>query len=152
MLAHVLTAYLHFLGMMILMATLLAEHVMLHTQMPPVHLQRVARTDLFYGMAAGIVFLTGLLRFAYFGKGIHFYLGNPMFYVKVGMFLLVALISIYPTVQFLSWRKMLTQGTLPELDPRTMTRLRAVIRLELGLLIVIPLLAVLMARGIGRTL
>jgi uncharacterized membrane protein len=34
----------------------------------------------------------------------------------------------------------------------TITRLRAVIRLELGLLIVIPLLAVLMARGIGRTL
>jgi putative membrane protein len=152
MLAHVLTAYLHFLGIMILMATLLAEHVMLHAQMPPVHLQRVARTDLFYGIAAGIVFLTGLLRFAYFGKGIHFYLGNPLFYVKVGMFLLVALISIYPTVQFLSWRKMLKQGELPALALPTITRLRAVIRLELGLLIVIPLLAVLMARGIGRTL
>jgi putative membrane protein len=68
------------------------------------------------------------------------------------MFLLVALISVYPTMQFLAWRKMLTQGALPELDPRTMTRLRAVIRLELGLLLVIPLLAVLMARGIGRTL
>src|SRR5215475_770002 len=149
MLAHVITAYLHFLGMMILMATLLAEHVMLHSQMPPVHIQRLARTDLFYGMVAGVVFLTGLLRFVYFGKGIHFYLGNPVFYVKVGMFLLVALISIYPTMQFLSWRKTLTQGALPELDPRTMTRLRAVIRLELGLLIVIPLLAVLMARGIG---
>ena len=149
MLAHVITAYLHFLGMMVLMATLLAEHVMLHAQMPPVHLQRVARTDLFYGIAAGIVFLTGLLRFAYFGKGIHFYLSNPLFYVKVGMFLLVALISIYPTVQFLSWRKMLKQGALPELDPRIMTRLRAVIRLELGLLLVIPLLAVLIARGIG---
>jgi len=152
MLAHVLTAYLHFLGIMILMATLLAEHVMLHAQMPPVHLQRVARTDLFYGIAAGIVFLTGLLRFAYFGKGIHFYLGNPLFYVKVGMFLLVALISIYPTMQFLSWRKMLKQGELPALALPTITRLRAVIRLELGLLIVIPLLAVLMARGIGRTL
>ena len=152
MLAHVLTAYLHFLGMMILMATLLAEHVMLHTQMPPVHLQRVARTDLFYGMAAGIVFLTGLLRFAYFGKGIHFYLGNPVFYIKVGMFLLVALISISPTMRFIAWRKMLKQGDLPALDPHTITRLRTVIRLELGLLIVIPLLAVLMARGIGRTL
>jgi len=151
MLAHVITAYLHFLGMMMLMATLVAEHVTLQPQMTRLHLQRLARTDLFYGIAAGVVFLTGLLRFAYFGKGIYFYLGNPLFYVKVGMFLLVALISIYPTMQFLSWRKMLTQSALPELDPRTMTRLRAVIRLELGLLIVIPLLAVLMARGIGST-
>jgi putative membrane protein len=152
MLAHVITAYLHFLGMMMLMATLVAEHVTLQPQMTRLHLQRLAMSDLFYGIAAGIVFLTGLLRFAYFGKGIHFYLGNPLFYVKVGMFLLVALISIYPTVQFLSWRKMLKQGDLPALALPTITRLRAVIRLELGLLIVIPLLAVLMARGIGRTL
>jgi putative membrane protein len=152
MLAHVLTAYVHFLGMMMLMATLLAEHVTLQPQMTRVHIQRLAMIDLFYGIAAGIVFLSGLLRFAYFGKGIHFYLGNPLFYVKVGMFLLVALISVYPTRRFLAWRKMLTQGDPPALDPHTVTRLRIVIRLELGLLLVIPLLAVLMARGIGRTL
>ena len=152
MLAHVLTAYWHFLGMMMLMATLLAEHVTLQPQMTRLHIQRLAMIDLFYGIAAGIVFLTGLLRFAYFGKGIHFYLGNPLFYVKVGMFLLVALISVYPTRRFLAWRKMLTQGDPPALDPHTVTRLRIVIRLELGLLLVIPLLAVLMARGTGRTL
>jgi putative membrane protein len=152
MLAHVLTAYVHFLGMMMLMATLLAEHVTLQPQMTRLHIQRLAMIDLFYGIAAGIVFLSGLLRFAYFGKGIHFYLGNPLFYVKVGMFLLVALISVYPTRRFLAWRKMLTQGDPPALDPHTVTRLRIVIRLELGLLLVIPLLAVLMARGIGRTL
>jgi putative membrane protein len=138
--------------MMMLMATLLAEHVTLQPQMTRLHIQRLAMIDLFYGIAAGIVFLSGLLRFAYFGKGIHFYLGNPLFYVKVGMFLLVALISVYPTRRFLAWRKMLTQGDPPALDPHTVTRLRIVIRLELGLLIVIPLLAVLMARGIGRTL
>jgi putative membrane protein len=152
MLAHVLTAYVHFLGMMMLMATLLAEHVTLQPQMTRVHIQRLAMIDLFYGIAAGLVFLSGLLRFAYFGKGIHFYLGNPLFYVKVGMFLLVALISVYPTMRFLAWRKMLTQGDPPALGPHTVTRLRIVIRLELGLLLVIPLLAVLMARGIGRTL
>jgi putative membrane protein len=73
MLAHVLTAYVHFLGMMMLMATLLAEHVTLQPQMTRVHIQRLAMIDLFYGIAAGLVFLSGLLRFAYFGKGIHFY-------------------------------------------------------------------------------
>ena len=117
--------------------------------MTRLHVQRLAIIDLLYGLAAGVVLLTGLLRFAHFGKGIHFYLGNPVFYVKVGMFLLVALISLYPTRQFLSWRKMLKQGDLPPLDPPTIKRLRAVIRIELSLLIVIPLLAVLMARGIG---
>jgi putative membrane protein len=151
MIAHVIMAYFHFLGIMTLMATLLAAHVTLQPDMTRLHLQRLAMIDLLYGIAAGIVFLTGLLRFAYFGKGIHFYLGNPVFYVKVGMFLLVALISLYPTMQFLSWRKMLKQDQLPEVDRQKVTQLRTVIRLELGLLIVIPLLAVLMARGIGLT-
>jgi putative membrane protein len=136
---------------MMLMATLLAEHVILQPNMTRLHLQRLAITDLIYGIAAVIVLITGVLRFAYFGKGIPFYLGNPLFYIKVGVFLLVALISIYPTMTFLSWRKMLQQDTLPEVDTRRVTRLRYLVRLELGLLLAIPLLAVLMARGIGLT-
>jgi putative membrane protein len=151
MLAHVIVAYLHFLGIMTLMATLVAEHVTLQPDMTRVHLQRLAMIDMFYGIAAGLVFLTGLLRFAYFGKGMYFYLGNPVFYVKVSLFLLVGLISIYPTMRFLAWRNMLKQGALPALELSTITRLRTVIRFELGLLLVIPLLAVLMARGIGIT-
>jgi len=38
MLAHVITAYLHFLGMMMLMATLVAEHVTLQSQMTHLHI------------------------------------------------------------------------------------------------------------------
>lgn len=151
MVAHVVTAYLHFLGIMILMATLLAEHVILQPNMTRLHLQRLAITDLIYGIAAVIVLLTGILRFAHFGKGMPFYLGNPLFYIKVGAFLLVGLISIYPTMQFLSWRKMLQQDALPEVDAQRVTRLRYLVRIELGLLLVIPLLAALLARGIGLT-
>lgn len=149
MFAQVITVYLHFLGIMVLMATLLAEHVILQPHMTRLHLKRLAITDLIYGIAAVIVLVTGVLRFAYFGKGISFYLGNPLFYIKVGAFLLVGLISIYPTMQFLSWRKMLQQDTLPDVGTRRVTRLRHLVRVELGLLLVIPLLAVLMARGIG---
>lgn len=149
MLAHVITAYLHFLGIMALMATLLAEYVTLQPNMTRLLIQRLAVIDLSYGMAAGIVLITGVLRFAYFGKGMPYYLGNTLFYVKVGLFLLIALISIYPTVKFLSWRRMLKHDSLPEVDMHSVTRLRYVVRLELGLLLVIPLLAVLMARGIG---
>ena len=149
MTAHVITAYLHFVGIMALMATLLAEHITLQPNMTRLHMQRLAITDLLYGIAAGVVLVTGLLRFIYFGKGIHFYLVNPIFYVKVGIFLLIALISVYPTVKFLSWRRMLKQTRTPEVDAPTITRLRYVVRLELGLLLVIPLLAVLMARGLG---
>ena len=39
---------------------------------------------------------------------------------------------------------------LPEVDAKSMTQLRYLVRLERGLRLIIPLLAVLMARGIGR--
>ena len=151
MLAHVIIAYLHYLGIMTLMATLLAEYVTLQPQMQRVHIRRLAITDLFSGIAAVVILITGLLRFAYFGKGTYFYLGNPLFYLKVGLFLLAALISIYPTRRFLAWQKMLERDQLPAVELPGVTRLRSVIRLELALLLVIPLLAVLMARGIGLT-
>lgn len=149
MIAHVVVAYLHYIGIMMLMATLLAEHVILQPDMSRLHMQRLAVIDLCYGIDAGIVLITGFLRFAYFGKGIPFYLGNPLFYAKVGLFLLVALISLYPTVTFLAWRNTLKRNQVPIVEPARVTRLRYLIRLELGLLFVIPLLAVLMARGIG---
>jgi uncharacterized membrane protein len=47
MIAHVLTAYLHCLGIMTLMATLVAGHVTLQPQMTRVHLQRLAMIDRF---------------------------------------------------------------------------------------------------------
>jgi uncharacterized membrane protein len=84
MIAHVITVYLDFLGIMTLMATLLAEHVTLQPHMTRVYIQRLATIDLLSGIAAGIVLLTGLLRFAYFGKGVHFYLGIRCFTSKSG--------------------------------------------------------------------
>ncbi len=151
MIAQAIVAYLHFLGIMLLMATLLAEHVMLQPNMTHLHLRRLSTTDLCYGIASILVLITGLLRFAYFAKGMPFYLANPLFYIKVGLFVAVGLISIYPTRRFLSWQRMLRQDERPEVDERSVARLRYVVRLELGLLLIIPLLAVLMARGIGIT-
>ena len=149
MLAHVITVYLHFIGVMALLATLLAEHLTLQPNLSRAQIQRLAMLDLGYGIAAGIVFITGILRFAYFGKGIPYYLGHPLFYVKVGLFLLIALISISPTVKFLSWRRAFNQNLSSEVDSDSINRLRYLIRLEIVLLVTIPFFAVLIARGIG---
>ncbi len=118
--------------------------------MTRLHLQRLAILDLSYGIAAGGVRITGLLRFASFGKGMHCSLGHPLFYAKIGIFLLGALLSIDPTMRLLSWRSMLTHDNLPEVDAKSMTRLRYLVRLERGLRLIIPLLAILIARGIRR--
>ena len=128
---------------------LLAEHATLQPNMSRLLAQRLARLDLCYGIAAGIVLITGALRFVYFGKDMSYYLDHPLFYIKVGLFLLIALISIYPTITILSWRRAWDQNSCAEITPHSIRRIQYLIRLELVLLIVTPLFAVLIARGIG---
>lgn len=142
-------AYLHYLGMMLLLAALVAEHLILSARLDLARARQLIITDVIYGSAAVVVLITGLLRATYFGKGLPFYTGNPLFHAKVGLFVLAALISVYPTVQFVSLRPAIRAGRTPELSPGLVGRLRLMIRTELTLVVCIPLLAVLMGRGFG---
>jgi putative membrane protein len=95
------------------------------------------------------VLFTGLARVLWYGKGLDYYLGNSLFHAKVGLFIVIGLISVVPTFVFLNWRNSLQAGEVPSVSARQAKLVTGVIRLELLLLLVIPLLAVLMARGHG---
>jgi putative membrane protein len=134
---------------MILFATLFSEHIMLKRDLTIAQAKSLIITDLIYGLSAIVVLVSGLLRFAYFGKGMMFYLSNPVFHTKLTLFVVVVILSIYPTIQFLSWRKSVKNGVVPEIDEKTSKRILMFIRIELTIVVLLPLLAVLMARGIG---
>jgi putative membrane protein len=68
---------------------------------------------------------------------------------KIGFFAVAGLLSIYPTVQFLRWRKSLRQQQLPALDTGTRRTIRMILHIELTLLFAMMLCAAMMARGIG---
>lgn len=92
---------------------------------------------------------TGVARVLWFGKGAAYYMGNSLFHAKLGLFILVGLLSIVPTVVFIKWRKTLKTGQVPAPSARQVRLVTWSIRIELLLLLVIPLLATLMARGHG---
>jgi len=142
-------AYLHYLSFMVAFAALVVEHLTLRKELELKQAWRLVITDGLYGIAAITVLVTGILRVLYFGKGIAYYLSNPVFHLKVGFFILVGLLSLYPTISFLLWLKPLRQGQVPTLELAAVQRLTWVIRAELALLSGIPLLAAMMARGIG---
>ncbi len=58
------------------------------------------------------------------------------------------MLSISPTIHFMSWRKALREGRVPNFDDATRRKVRMLIHIELTLLFVIMLMAVMMARGI----
>jgi putative membrane protein len=86
---------------------------------------------------------------AYFEKGASYYFTNAFFQAKFALFILAALISIYPTVLFISWNKALRLGEVPEISSQAVTRTRMCMMLEMTAILGILLCAPLMARGFG---
>ena len=59
--------------------------------------------DIIYGLAGLALLTSGILRVLYFGQGGDFYTQNPLFWVKVALFLFVGGLSLYPTFTYLLW-------------------------------------------------
>ena len=135
--------YLHFLGLIGMFAGLVAQHLTIQEKVSARVMRKLVRIDGVYGLSAVVVLLTGLSMWFWVGKPASFYTGNGLFHLKVTAFVLVALLSIYPTVYFIR------QNKLALVEYRIPVKITHLIRLQLGILLFVPLLAVLMARGIG---
>jgi putative membrane protein len=142
-------AFLHHVAAFALVAALVVEFVLIRDELTAITARRLACADMIVGISAGVLLAVGLLRVFYFEKGAAFYWHSASFLAKFVLFVLVALLSIYPTVKFISWGKAVKQGTVPSVDAATVRALRTLIHLELVGIVLILLFAALMARGIG---
>ena len=143
-------AFFHHVAAFTLVAAVAIEFVLIREPLTIERARRLQVVDAVLGVAAGVVLVVGLARVFYFEKGAAFYFHNHAFLAKLALFVIVALLSIYPTVVFLSWRKALSQGQVPALGAQQVRRLRSVIHSELAGIVLLVLCAALMARGIGQ--
>jgi putative membrane protein len=148
MLDEAIAAYAHYLSIIATVALLMAEAALYAQRLSAEILMRLRWLDRAYGMAAIAIIVTGLLRFFFFAKGPAFYVGNPVFWVKIGLFVLVALLSVPPTVHFVKLGRS-SAGRDAIIGAVTYRRMRGFINAELAVVALIPLAATLMARGIG---
>ena len=142
-------AHLHYLTIALLLGLLLAELFHLRPTLEPRQARRLIFIDLAYGLSAGLVLTTGLIRLIWFGKGLDYYLANGFFYAKMGLFILVSLLSLWPTFTFLGWRNVLRASQGPQLAARQLGLLRLLVLAELVALGGMIGCAMLMARGYG---
>ena len=144
-----LMAFLHHVFAFTLTACLVYEFIAYRKSMGIAEIRRIQRVDLAYGISAGLLLLVGLLRVFFFEKGVNFYMNNPFFWVKMGAFLLVGLLSIDPTIRYIRWNQTLRQNNVPEISEPEYKRTRLLLWLEMIGIVVILLAAPMMARGIG---
>src|SRR5262245_42631440 len=127
MISSAIMAFLHHLCAFTLTACVVYEFVAFRQNMTTDEARRIQRVDLAYGISAGLLLVVGLLRVFYFEKGVNYYIHNPFFWVKMGAFLIVALLSIDPTIRYIRWNKSFDQNKAPEIDDKEFKRTRMIL-------------------------
>ncbi|MTI20889.1 DUF2214 family protein [Fulvivirga sp. RKSG066] len=140
----ILTRYIHFLGIMIVFAMVVVEFVLIQKQVSRKLVKKLFVIDGIYGLSSLIVVAAGLYLWFGTGKPEAYYNQNGLFHAKVGLFVLVGILSLWPTVFYFKNRKGASDDviTIP-------SRIKKIVLVELVLLIIIPVLATLMAQGVG---
>ncbi|MDR3005431.1 MAG: DUF2214 family protein [Acidovorax sp.] len=140
-------AALHIVAILTLVVFLTSETALCRSEwMNAAVVQRLARLDLIYGIAAAVLLLTGVARLVWGAKGMGWYVGQPLFHLKVTLFVLVALMSIKPTLAFRRWAKALqADGSLPQEGEVRATR--RWLMWQSHLIPVMAVIAVFWARG-----
>ncbi|MBX2898344.1 MAG: DUF2214 family protein [Cyclobacteriaceae bacterium] len=145
MTTELLLRYVHFISIFTIVGSLVSEHMLLQKQLTRNTIAKIARIDAVYGFAALTLLAAGLtLWLGEYGKPALFYSKNWIFHTKLTLFVLIGVLSIYPTIFFIKQRK----GNPDELVTIP-TGVKMLVRIELLLLFIIPLLAGLMSRGVG---
>jgi putative membrane protein len=144
-----LLAYAHILAILTMVVFISSEAALCRPEWLNARVvERLGKVDMVYGIAAGGVLLTGLARTWWGVKGSAWYWGNGLLQLKLALFVVVALMSIKPTLMFRQWGKQLkADGALPgEAQVKTA---RKWVMIQAHLVALIPLAAVFLARGFG---
>ena len=142
-------AYLHLLAILTMVVFIASEAALCRVEwLNAAVVERLAKVDRIYGIAAVAVIATGVARTWWGMKGTAWYWTNPLLHLKLTLFVIVGVISILPTMTFIRWRKALkSTGALPaEAEVR---KTRKLVMIQAHLIALIPLVAVFLARGFG---
>ena len=143
-----IAAYAHYLSIFCTVALLVAEFALFRQRMEAGTVRLLPRLDLFYLVAVIAIIVTGLLRVYFFAKGVAFYRGNEMFWIKMALFVVVGLLSLPPTFAFIANRQggggAGARSRARQVPPHPLFHVA-----ELAVFALIPLAAALMARGLA---
>jgi len=143
----VLFAFLHHVTAFTLVAAVAIELVLLRGELTLWAARRLQAADAVLGAAATVLLVVGLARVFWFEKGAAYYFHSHAFLTKFALFIIVALLSIVPTLEFLSWRKATKAGETPVVAAPKLKRVRMILHIELAAIVLILLCAAIMAKG-----
>jgi putative membrane protein len=142
-------AILHHLAVFSLFGVLVGELLLVRQGMTAGDVRRVAGIDVWYGVLAGVILVVGFSRAIFAAKGWTYYSHNPMFHAKMGTFIVIGLLSIWPTIQIIRWNRAHKTDANAAPTATQIAGVRRLLWIELGLFALLPIFAAAMARGFG---
>ena len=145
-------AALHLIALGLGLGAVVARGTALRESPSNAALRRAFRSDSTWGIAALLWIVTGVWRLiSGIEKPTTYYLANHLFHAKMGLFLLILLLEVWPMMTLIRWRRAFSAGESAE---RLMTRgagrrIATISHLEALVVAVIVFVAVAMARGLG---
>ena len=145
-------AALHLLALGLGLGAVISRGTALREPASNAALRRAFRSDGLWGLAAVLWVSTGLWRWlAGIEKPAGYYTTNPVFHTKLGLFLLILGLELWPAITLLRWRRSFAAGESAErlMNTGAGRRIAVISHVEALLVVAIIFLAVTMARGYG---
>jgi putative membrane protein len=111
-------------------------------------LRRAFAADAWWGVAAVLWLATGLARlFAGTEKSLDFYVRNPLFHVKMGLFVVILALEVWPMVTLMRWRRALGRNQTATFG--SARRIARISVIEAFIVVLMVVVAAALARGYG---
>jgi putative membrane protein len=143
-------AYLHYTAIFLLFSFLVVEAMMMRGALDAPAVRLLGRVDIWFFGSAIAALVTGFMRLVWGAKGPDFYLASWPVYAKLGLFLAVGIMSVWPTLRFIQWRRMFEHDPAWNVPDAERRFARRIVMIELHVAALIPLMAVIMSRGLGH--
>lgn len=148
MLLRIVLASLHLLGLGIGLGAIWTRARALRGPLDPVNLQRIFAADSFWGAAAGLWIISGLVRaFGGYEKGSAYYLHNGLFGLKMVLLVLILALEVRPMIGLIRWRIRLKRNQTPDFSAARSFSL--ISHVQAALVITMVGVACALARGWG---
>jgi putative membrane protein len=128
-----------------LFGVMLAEFIVVRPGMSRAAIDAVASVDRWYGVLAVLILIVGFSRAIFAAKGWDYYASNGFFMAKIATFAVIGVLSVWPTVCFISWRRAnVSPGDVQ------IAVVRRLLYVQFALFALLPAFAAAMARGYGE--
>ncbi|MEZ4755056.1 MAG: DUF2214 family protein [Bdellovibrionota bacterium] len=145
----IITAVIHHLAAFTIFSAVIFQYLLLGADLTAKDIKQLKIVNLFLNISLVVVLIAGFHRVFMFEKGGAYYMKNGAFHAKFTLFLIFALVTIYPTLKLSNWSRAISDGQSPDLSEALIKKFKMCLRIEKLLLLLIIITAVLMAKGVG---